>query len=611
MKVSASTLRSLGEDLYWIEGRPELAGRSVVVRWAPNTIPGVISPDALSLGSRVHEYGGGAMAVLDHDGPLIVGVNATDQSIVSFRPNQPSSIVVPGVEGICWGDLSEVPRVGSVLAVREDTRITPVRRSVAMIEVSTGRTSTILEGRDFFAGARVSPDGTQMCWMAWDHPSMPWEAGEVWVAELHRDNQEISIANQRCLAGGLGSPAGHPEFGSDGSLLFALEEGEWAQPVQWRRGGAVTALAAMEREFSGPLWVLGEIQSVERGGRVFWLERSNGSTNLVELAEGSLRGVETGASTISTIVTTPGSVAWMGSTPTALGAVGRIDLATGSSEMVPLGPLVDSSVEWITRPEPVRAMGRDGREIHGLLFVPTASDIGPEPPPVIVFCHGGPTAQARAGFDPTVQVFCSKGFAVLCVNYAGSTGYGATYRHRLEGQWGISDVSDCVEIVEWLGARGVVDAERAAIRGSSAGGLTALLALTSGVFVAGTSWYGVADLPTLAESTHDFESRYLDVLVGPLPESEALYRERSPVTRAHEMRGAVLLLQGLDDPVVPPSQSHSMRDALLANGQAAELIEFPGESHGFRRLETLTMALTAELEHYQQHLCPEEDTLDR
>ena len=242
----------------------------------------------------------------------------------------------------------------------------------------------------------------------------------------------------------------------------------------------------------------------------------------------------------------------------------------------------------------------DGREVHGLLYPPRGG--GDRPPPVVVFCHGGPTGQALGGLNPLIEALTSRGMSVLAANYAGSTGFGASYRHRLDGRWGLADVDDCVALLSGLAERGLVDADRAAIRGTSAGGFTALLGLATGAFRGAVSWYGVADLVTLAQSTHDFEAHYLDRLVGPLPEAIAVYEQRSPVNRAGEMAGAALLLQGLDDPVVPPDQAAAMASALEANGHEVELIEFPGESHGFRRLETLVAAFGAEVSFYERHL---------
>ena len=262
-----------------------------------------------------------------------------------------------------------------------------------------------------------------------------------------------------------------------------------------------------------------------------------------------------------------------------------------------------SSLAAISQAEPVTVLADDGHEVHGLFFAPT-SDQASSPPPVVVFCHGGPTAQARAGFDPVIQALCSRGFAVVAANYAGSTGYGAAYRQRLDRSWGIADVEDCAILVEGLGAAGRIDPARAAIRGGSAGGFTALLALTTGRFKVGVSLYGVADLVTLAASTHDFESRYLDSLVGSSDVEGDAYVARSPVTRASQMSGAVLILQGLEDPVVPPEQAESMVAALRSAGQRVELIVFEGESHGFRRLETLVTALEAEMDFYEAHLLP-------
>jgi dienelactone hydrolase len=603
MKLSASGLRSLGEELYWIEGRPELGGRRVALRQLPGGEGECISPEGLSLQSRVHEYGGGELAVVDDEGPLIVGVRA-DQALVAFRPGAELETVLLEANGSeARGDLAASR--GLVVYVAEQLLGEEHRRSIRALVLAEGTVVELAAGRDFYASPRLSPDGASLVYSCWDHPEMPWEAAELWQIALWPDVGRLDPG--RRLAGGLGQPASHAIFDAGGNVVLLLELEGFSRPVRLRADGSCELLGEQGVEYGGPIWSLGEEHLVAVGGRLAAIEQRGGLGHLVELFEDGSRLLCDEPSSLTTLAALPRGVAWQGSTAAALGAVGRVEL-DGASRVLNLGPSSPLAAEQISSAEPFEALAEDGRLVHGLLFRPRNGTLaGPEgsAPPVVVACHGGPTAQARAGFDPLVQLLTSRGFAVVAANYAGSTGFGADYRHRLDEAWGLADVEDCVALVRWLAERGDVDAGRAAIRGGSAGGFTALLGATTGAFAGTVSWYGVADLLSLAATTHDFEARYCDRLVGPLPQAAARYSERSPVNRATEMRGAVLLLQGLDDPVVPPAQSEAMAAALVAAGAEVELIEFQGEGHGFRRKETLVAAFDAELAFYERVLCPE------
>ncbi len=597
LKLSASCLRSFADDLYWIEGRPELDGARVVMRVRPDGDPEIVSPPGLSLSSRVHEYGGGAICLIAVDGePVVVGVRAVDQAIVTFHPRSGAVTEVVHEEASAFGDLSWGPGHG-VVAVRERSTPTDVVRDVVHVDLASGTISSLTGGRDFYSDPRVHADG-RMAWCAWDHPAMPWDASEVWTGRLDGSGGDLALVATHLVAGGVDRPAGSPVLLSDGTLALALEDGDRAQLWRWSTDGGLEPLSHGGGEVGQPLWILGTT-SVATDGRTDVLacvERTAGRSEVSRLEGRDLIAVAVVPGAVDEIVSTSLGLGVLGTGDEHLGYVAWIQ----GGEMAgwrPLGPQVSGPV---SRAEPIRVEADDGREVHGLLFPPSVPTS--EAPPVVVFCHGGPTGQALPGLNPLIEALTSRGLCVVAANYAGSTGFGAAYRHRLDGRWGVADVDDCVALVAGLAEQGRVDGTRAAIRGTSAGGLTALLGLTTGAFVGAVSWYGVADLVTLAESTHDFESRYLDRLIGPLPEDLEVYRDRSPINRASQMRGAALLLQGLDDPVVPPAQATSMAAAMRANGHEVELIEFPGESHGFRRLDTLVDAFTAEVTFYERHL---------
>ena len=589
LKVSASTLRSLGDDLYWLEQRPELGGRSVVVAWEGGRDVQVVSPDTYSLTSRLHEYGGGAMEVIDLDGPLIIGVTK-DQSLISFRPHEEAAVLVSDVGNL--GDLRAIPGTHLVLAVREIVSETLVRRSVIAVDVVTGAMTTLLSGRDFYADIVADAEGRFAC-CAWDHPDMPWDAAELIMGKLSLSTQ-IRLDEVASILGGRERSAIHPCL-LPGRVIVAAEDGEWSRVVSIDDASAAVTWAESDgHEHAVPLWVTGRRQFARLGDSFVGIARLAGFSHLV--SEGGTR-LTVPDDLPEELCATVSGFAWMGGTTETLGVVVRHDQFGLEQERHVVGPSVDGDFAT-TKATQVSVTSRHGGQVHGLLYVPPGVVL----PPVIVHCHGGPTAEAVATFNPVVQAFVSRGFAVVMANYGGSTGHGARYRRRLDGLWGVIDVDDCVDLVTGLGEQGRIDPTRAAIRGGSAGGYTALLGMCSGVFACGVSLYGVAELTSLAAVTHDFESRYLDRLVGPLPEAAALYRQRSAVTRADEMRGAVLLLQGLDDPVVPPSQAHAMRDALVRNEQPVELIEYEGESHGFRRADTLIDALTREIALFERVL---------
>ncbi len=567
--------------------------------------PEVISPVGLSLASRVHEYGGGEFALRGDQDVQIVGVRS-DQALVAFSPGDRGvSVLLDAGERLARGDLR---CSGDVVTFIEEADLGgEVARSIRALRLGTRECTVLAQGRSFYAGARLSKDRRRLLYVCWDHPHMSWEAAEVWVAELDDD----LIAHRHTLVdGGLGRAATHPIFLDDGSIALLAEVDGWARPVVHRVDGGREVRGAEGLEHGGPIWGLGEDLLVEADGRLFAVASSGGIGGVVEIKGHESVALDLPGTSRITLAAldsaSDAALGWLGATPTALGAVGRLSLRGVASETFPLGAKSSLAPSQISLGEPLEAEGSDGRSLFGLLYRPRNDElVGPvgELPPVVVLCHGGPTGQASARFDPLIQLLTTRGFCVVAPNYAGSTGYGAAYRRRLEGEWGVADVADCVELVAWLGREGLVDADRAAIRGSSAGGFTALLAATTGAFVATVSWYGVADLATMVATTHDFEAHYVDALVGPLPQAASLYASRSPVTRASEITGAVLLLQGLEDRVVPPAQAEAMAEALRQAGQEVTLLTFEGEGHGFRRLDTLISAYRAELGFYERHLC--------
>lgn len=669
---SRSGLASDGEHLYWLEGRPWEGGRTVLVRGAAGAGgPAVdVSPDGVSIRSRVHEYGGGAWCLVPRSGrpPAVAYVDQADQRIWLApaghapgsrlkAPQAPRAVSAVPTAGTAWyhGDLRAAPGGRWVLAVREEHRAGTVARAVVAYAVvggdgdapgdadrgaggdaGTGGEGTVLvSGRDFYAAPRPDPGGRRLAWLCWDHPDMPWDAAELWVGPLDLGPAPAVgpaelVAGGNVAGGGGQVSAGQPLWCADGSLAYVADPDGWWIPHRWRRTGeAPAALCGDEAEFHGPDWALGQATMAELPGGVLACRRRRAGTDAVVLvhpAGGVVEVLDQPCVSVVALCAHRGGAAWLGATPdegtaawwwsgrpAAPGAAG-----TGAAAATAPGRAAGAAARYgepeppllppgdVARARPFSLRGRSGRDVHGLYYAPVLAGVeGPAgtAPPLVVHCHGGPTGSADAGLDPVVQLLTTRGYAVAAVDYAGSTGYGRAYRDRLRGTWGEADVDDCVDAARHLVARGLADPSRLAARGSSAGGLTALGVLArSDHFAAAVSWYGVTDLLALAAATHDFEAHYTDRLIGPLPAAEAEYRRRSPVERVGDMHGAVLVLQGLDDPVVPAAQAEAMVAALRARGLTCRYLAFPGESHGFRRAGTLQASLEAELAFYATHL---------
>jgi dipeptidyl aminopeptidase/acylaminoacyl peptidase len=638
-KVSLSDLCSDGDALYWLESRPAEGGRVVLVRGGAGT-PADHSPPAVSIRSRVHEYGGGAVCVVPGHAPgAFAYVDQVDQRVwfcagAGAGPGasapRPLTPAVPTGTMHHHGGLGATADGDWVLAVCErhpPGGVGPVRRVVALSTRQTAharREATLLEGHDFFGAPRADAEGARLAVVVWDHPDMPWDASTLLVVPLARDPRDDTL--QRAgepwpVAGGTGESVGQPAWGSDGALRFVSDRGGWWRPYRHpgrAGGGEAVALSEDEAEYHGPDWVLGQRTMAELGDGTLVARRTASGRDALVVLDGTGSGggggppatVDQPCVSIAAVCPYGKGVALIGSTPEAPSAVWVWDSAAGARPARPAAAVALSERD-VAPPESFTLTGRSGRTVYGTLYRPVdrrgpsagANDDAGGAPPLLVWCHGGPTSSCQPGLDLTVQFFTARGFAVACVDYAGSSGYGRAYRCALWGQWGVADAEDCLDAALNLAARGDVDPRRMAVRGGSAGGMTALNALASGEgFAACASWYGVTDLLGLVATTHDFEAHYTDRLIGPLPAAERLYEERSPLARAAAMTGAVLLLQGTEDPVVPPAQATRMREALEAAGRPCDLRFFEGEAHGFRRADTLTACLEAELSFYLAEL---------
>lgn len=600
-----------GDDLYWLEGRPQDGGRQVLMRRAASGEAEDVTPAGPNVRTMVHEYGGGAFVVRDG---LIVFSDLSDSRLYTQRPGAAPEPLTP--EGhYRYADLRLDPARERVLCIREDHTVEgkEARNSVVAIDLATGAVTTLIDGADFYSHPRPDASGQRLAWLCWSHPNMPWDASELWVGELGPEG----VSHHHRVAGGPSESIAQPEWAPDGSLVFVSDRTGWYNLYRWRDdaidSGAPAAptpaepLAPMAAEFADPQWVFGmSSYAIDADGKIVAAARSDGRDRLYRLTPdgGEPQELEQPFPELASVRVLDGTVAFLGGGPREPTSVVVLDRASGSSQVVyrPSEVTVDPAV--LSVPRAIRFPTAGGREAYALFYAPTNPAVrAPEGalPPLIVISHGGPTSNANASFDAETQFFTSRGFAVVDVDYGGSSGYGREYRQRLDGAWGIVDVEDCTHAALFLAAQGLADPERLLIRGGSAGGYTTLRALTTGdTFAAGASYYGVGDLEALARDTHKFESRYLDGLVGPYPEARDLYHERSPINHTDRLACPLIVLQGEDDRVVPIAQAQQLVAALEAKRIPYAYLAFAGEGHGFRRGENIALALEAELSFYAQ-----------
>jgi dipeptidyl aminopeptidase/acylaminoacyl peptidase len=592
-----------GDDIYWIEGRPHEAGRNVLVRLRPDGRIEDVTPSDFNVRTRVHEYGGGAYLV---SGGIVYASNFADQRIYRIASNEPPVPITPAGKWFFADATLDLARK-RLIAVRED-HSGPDREPVTTLvsipfEGAASAGDVIASGYDFYSTPRLSPDGSRIVWLAWRHPQMPWDGTELWLADV---TDAGSLVNQRRIAGGPTESIYQPGWTSDGELYFVSDRDGWWKLYHSEEGLRVRANAPSDAEFGRPQWIFGTstwaqadngrlIVSYTRAGRWYLATLDAGTGRVTPLAE-SVEPREWLASMGTHVVLVAGS-------STTADAVVRIDLATGAVDTLKSSSTVGYRETLLSVPESVEFRSSDGHETHAFYYPPRHADyegLNGERPPLILIGHGGPTTATSATLDLKVQFWTSRGFAVADVNYGGSSGFGRTYRERLNRQWGVLDVRDMIAAAQHLVTIGKADPNRLMIRGGSAGGYTTLAALTfhPGVFKAGASYYGISDIEVLAHDTHKFESRYLDTLVGPYPAAQDVYYARSPIHFVDRLDCSLILFQGLEDKVVPPSQSEMMAAAVRAKGLPVAYLAFEGEQHGFRKATTIVRCLEAELYFY-------------
>lgn len=595
-----------GEDLYWTEGRPAEQGRNVLVRLIPGGTPEDVTPAGYNVRTRVHEYGGGAFMV---DGGTAYFTHYPDQRLYRQRPGEAPEALTPapppGVDPpLRFADFVPDRGRNRLLCVQEDHRGGghEPENSLVALHLETGALTPLAQGYDFYAYPRLSPDGQQLAWMCWNHPEMPWTASEIWLADLDADGQPT---NPRKVAGGPGESVFQPEWSPDGVLYFVSDRTGWWNLYRLR-GEAAEPVAPRDAEFGQPLWVFGTSTYAFLNAHTLvcsYCELGVWRLARLDLQTNTLQDLEQPYTTLGDIHASGDTAYFLGGSPTEPGSLVRLDLETSTVDVLRHATEIDTTLRpYFSVPETVAYPSADGQTAYAFFYPPHNPDfVAPEGelPPLLVKCHGGPTGATSNTLSLGNQYWTSRGWAVLDVNYGGSTGYGRAYRDRLLGKWGIVDVDDCAEGAQAMARAGKVDGHRMAITGGSAGGYTTLAALAfRNVFQAGASHFGVSDLEALARDTHKFESRYLDSLVGPYPEAKAIYEERSPLRHADQVKAPMAFFQGAEDRVVPPNQTEMMVDALRANGVPVAYLLFEGEQHGFRRAINIQRALDGELFFY-------------
>ena len=602
-------VRMDGDAIYWLEQRPR-EDRAVVVRGAASPRDVVDAP--FNVRSRVHEYGGGAWTVAD--GTLYFS-NDQDRRLYrqAIGDGTPQPLTPDGPWRYADGIMDRVRR--RWIGVREDhsnaSGHEPENTIVAIeLDASGSTPGTVLAaGHDFFSSPRLSPDGRRLAWLAWDHPNMPWVGTTLYVAEL--DAAGSPAGAPRAIAGGPAESIVQPEWSPDGSLLVFNSDrsGWWNLYAHEVAREATRQVVAKDAEFAHAQWVFGmssyAFVAPDRLAASY-IENGIGRLALVDLASGRLDDIDVPFSEFWSVHAGGGNqlVFCAGAYDRAASVV-HYDLGTRTHRVLQQANTVADDPElrkYLTRPQPIAFPTEAGQTAYGLFYPPANPDYAEpsgEKPPLLVRCHGGPTSSASSQLSLGTQYWTSRGIAVLDVNYGGSTGYGREYRNRLHLKWGIVDVDDAVNGAKFLATQGLVDGSRAVIAGGSAGGFTALAALTfRDVFAGGASYYGVSDLAALAQDTHKFESRYLDWLIGPYPEAEAVYRARSPLHHAERLSRPVIFFQGSEDRVVPADQTARMVDALRRRNVPVGFFLFDGEQHGFRRAANIQRALDGELYFY-------------
>ena len=589
------------EDIYWNEMRPLEGGRYVVMQRTPDGTVTECTPPEFSVRTKVHEYGGSAFTV--YNGKIYF-CNFTDQHLYRQSIGNAPELLTPG-DGYRYADLVVDGKRNRIICIREDhTQPGEAVNAIVSIDLKGNDNGAILvEGNNFYSNARLNPAGNKLAWLTWNHPNMPWDGTELWVADV---TEAGTLQNPTLVTGSASESIFQPEWSPNGVLHFVAEYTGWWNLYRWQAGKA-EALHPMEAEFAFPQWIFGmSTYAFVSANQILCSYTQNGLWFLALLETDTKKfvSIKSEFTDIAFPCAGDGFGIFFAGSPLQPNTLIRLDVETLKMETIKQAFEVTVDPGYLSQAKPISFPTTNGKSAHAIYYIPQNKDhIGPENelPPLMVISHGGPTAATETTLNYEIQYWTSRGFAVLDVNYGGSTGYGREYRQRLNGNWGIVDVDDCCNGALYLVQEGLADPNRLAIRGGSAGGYTTLACLAfRDVFKAGASHYGISNLEALAKDTHKFESRYLDSMIGPYPERKDLYDQRSPINFVQNIKCPIILFQGDEDEVVPPRQSQLMFEAVRAREIPTAFVLFAGEQHGFRKAESIQRALEGKLYFYSK-----------
>jgi dipeptidyl aminopeptidase/acylaminoacyl peptidase len=595
-----------GDDVYWLAGRASEGGRNTLLRRrAGARSTEELTPAPFNVRTRVHEYGGGALLAA---GGTVWFSNFADNRVYRIgRYGDPADDQAPqpvsSGDTLRYADFVLDASRDRLIGVREDHSAGDTYAVNTICALGFDGSETVLvDGNDFYSSPRISPDGKQIAWLCWDHPRMPWQGTELWLADIAQDG---TLINGRLIAGGENESIVQPEWSPGGLLYFVSDRSGWWNLHRFAHDGVVHPVCPRQAEFGGPHWTFGNsMYGFTSDAEIVCTYIEDGVSRLarLDLNDGQLTPIDNPYQEIRELRVAGNTVALLAGAPTIALELALIDLAGGAREVLAKSIEQLPDVGYLSVPQSISYPSMNGRTSYAFYYPPTNADFAPQPgelPPLIVIGHGGPTGMATSTLKLATQFWTSRGIAVLDVNYGGSTGFGRAYRDLLKGQWGVIDVEDCVAGARYLAGEKLVDRERLVIRGGSAGGLTTLCALAFfDVFKAGASYYGVSDLKGLDADSHKFESHYNEYLIAPKAQADAVYAERSPINHTDKLRRPMIFFQGLDDKVVPPPQSEVMVEALRARAVPVAYLTLEGEGHGFRKLDSIVRTLEAELYFY-------------
>ncbi|MBI5081933.1 MAG: prolyl oligopeptidase family serine peptidase [Chloroflexi bacterium] len=590
-----------GDDIYWIEQRAQEAGRNVIVKRSADGKIADVTPAAFNARTRVHEYGGGAFCV---DDGTVYFSNFKDQRLYRQVKDRKPAPLTPEKEWRYADAVVDRSRK-RLICIREDhtDKSKQAVNSLVSVDLNNGSVNILTMGNDFYSNPRLSPDGRKLAWLTWNHPNMPWDGTELWTATMSEDG---TLANAKKIAGGEDEAIFQPEWSPSGMLHFVSDKSGWSNLYRYN-GTDVKALCPMEADFNRPQWVFGartyDFESADRiicsytqDGKWF-LARLDTTSGAFEIFDLPYCDITYPRVMNRAAVFVAGAI----DQPTALI---KFDLITHKVDVIKAASKKKTDTGYLSAPQSVEFPTENGLAAYGIFYPPHNKDYAApadERPPLLVLSHGGPTSASPMSLRSSIQYWTSRGIAVLDVNYGGSTGYGRAYRERLNGQWGVVDVDDCVNGARYLVERGDVDGNRLAIAGGSAGGYTTLCALTfRDTFKAGASHFGIGELEVFVKDTHKYESRYCDRLIGPYPQRRDLYLARSPINFLDRINCPMILFQGLEDKIVPPNQAQMMFEAVKKKGLPVAYLPFAGEQHGFRQAKNIKRSLDAELYFYSR-----------